>query len=694
MASRLLLGALSLSALLARPGGAAEPVPLEDFFRNPAFDDVQISRDGRYLSAITRTEKLPTARNIVVIEIGRWDEARLVTAYEEEEVRWHTWLGDGRLVFKVDRSYEDPGKTTEYVGFYTVRHDGKHGRALHEPFGRDSRRGRGTSAANMATTSGGSRETLRLIDVLPNREDQVLVEVSEGVNWFKDAARLDLGSGSLEPAGDARGRIVQWFADNRGRVRAAIDRGEDRDDMVDHLVYRETEDDEWRVVMDFRFYDYQAHGFDEDDRHFWLSSRADRDRAALFRVDLESGAPGEPVVSDPVYDVMAYGGGMRGLVRDHDGTALGFEYMAERPRFVALDDGWAEHQRAIDGVLPDSFNQIVDWSDDHERLVIRSRSDRDPGSYSLLDLEAGSLRHVVSRRPWLDPERMSEMRPVAFEARDGLTVRAYLTMPAPGSGPACEAPCPAPLIIHPHGGPYDVRDNWGFDEDVQFLASRGYAVLQVNYRGSGGYGKEFLSAGYGRWGLEMQDDLTDAARWAIERGYADPDRIGIYGASYGGYATMMGLVKTPDLYRVGISYVGVVDLLALHRQDTRRDRPTMGGLPEWLGNWWAAHLGDPDRDGDRLRQTSPLTAIDRIEAPVLVIHGRADPRVEYDYQYQPLIRALKRHDKTHETLVKRYEGHGFYREQNQIELYRRIERFLERYMPSRPAPGGAAPEGR
>jgi len=671
---------------LAGTAGAAEPapgvVPLGDFFRNPVFYDVQISRDGRYLSAITHTENLPTARNIVVMEVGKWNESRLVTAYQEEEIRWHDWVDGERLVFMVDRAYEDPGKSSEYVGFYSVRHDGKKGRMLHEPFRRDSRRGRGTSTSNMAGNTGGVRENLSMINDLPNDPDNILVAVNGNSLMFPDAYRMSLKNGRLESAGRANQDIERWFADHEGQVRVAVGRGEVRDDLNRTLLYRETEKDDWQTIRSFYGDDLTLHAFDGDNRHFWLSARVDRDTSALYRLDLTTGELGEPVLADPVYDVNDYGRHTRGLIVDRDGRTLSYEYMADKPRQFNLDDTWNEHQQIIDGALPERFNQIVDWSDDRQRLVVKSSSDREPGRYYLLDLEAGSLRFVVAERPWIDEGRMAAMTPVSFEARDGMTIHAYLTLPPGRSDAGCAPHCGLPLIVHPHGGPYGIRDDWGYNPDVQFLASRGYAVLQVNYRGSGGYGARFEVAGYQRWGLEMQDDLTDAVEWAIERGYADPGRVAIYGASYGGYATMMGLVKTPDLYRLGINYVGVVDLVELYRQDTRRDRFRVAGYNGLVESYWKDRIGDPGIDKQRFHDTSPLNFVEQIKVPVLVVHGRLDSRVESDYQYQPLVRALKKHDKVHETLYKRHEGHGFYREQNQIELYEKIEGFLARYMPA------------
>ncbi len=234
-----------------------------------------------------------------------------------------------------------------------------------------------------------------------------------------------------------------------------------------------------------------------------------------------------------------------------------------------------------------------------------------------------------------------------------------------------------PLIVHPHGGPYGVRDSWGFNPDVQFLASRGYGVLQIDYRGSGGYGWEHQTAGYKKWGLEMQDDLTDGVMWAVEKGITGPNRVCIYGASYGGYATLMGVVKTPDLYTCGIDYVGVVDLSQLHKE-VKKDF-NVAGL-ELAQVWFENYVGSPSEDKDRFFATSPINHVEKIQAPLLVIHGRLDFTVDIEH-YRRLIGELKKHNKPHDKLMKRYEGHGFYVEQNKIELYTKIEEFLARNLP-------------
>jgi len=669
----------------------AEPaqVPLEDFFRNPSFDDVQISPDGHYIAAITRTEKFPAARNLVVMEAGKWDQARLVTAYKNEEIRWYDWARDGRLIFKVDRDYDDVNRGFGYVGLYTVRHDGKKGRALHEPFDNDDRRSRGAlSSANRASIGTGLREDLRFLDSLPGDRDHVLVAKADSY-FFPDVYRLNVSSGQMVPASKSDSVYFQWTADNQGKVRAAIGLGEARNDTAVDLVYRKDEDSAWQAVITFDERSLvQVHGFDVDNRHLWVSARVNDDRMALYRMDPETGKFGPAVAADPNYDVarpeINSPQPVGGFVSARDGTPLYFEYAADTRRKIFLNDDWQALQEAIDSALPDTYNDFVDWDERWARFVIYAWSDRDPGSYYFFDREAGSLKQLVQPQGWINPERMSDMEPVVFEARDGIKIHGYLTRPLG------QTRGPMPLIVHPHGGPFGIRDIWGFNPEVQFLASRGYAVLQVNYRGSGGYGFGFEAAGFKRWGLEMQDDLTDAVTWAIEEGIADPENIGIYGASYGGYATMMGLVKTPELYRVGINYVGVVDLPRLYRYDTSIQ--PIGSMDDLTRYWWITHIGDPKADTDRLHDTSPINFVERIEAPVMVIHGRLDPRVDIDGQYRPLVRALKAENKTHEALVKRYEGHGFFKEQNQIELYAAMQAFLARYMPSKlnPAPSSAA----
>jgi dipeptidyl aminopeptidase/acylaminoacyl peptidase len=263
------------------------------------------------------------------------------------------------------------------------------------------------------------------------------------------------------------------------------------------------------------------------------------------------------------------------------------------------------------------------------------------------------------------------MDPIELRARDGMTLHGYLTLPAGAEG--ADEP---PLVVYPHGGPYGARDVWGFDPAVQFLASRGYAVLQVNFRGSGGYGRAYEQSGYRRMGLQMQDDLTDAVEWVVGKGFADPGRVCIYGAGYGGYAALMGLIRTPKLYRCAIDYGGPVDLALLYRTNVAAGRY---GSDDAARLWWSMTLGDPIEDAKRLRETSPVFLVDRIRAPLLVIHGQLDDRVSIEH-YHRLTTALDEAGRTYETLVKERSGTGLHAQADQVELYSRVERFLEKQL--------------
>jgi dipeptidyl aminopeptidase/acylaminoacyl peptidase len=256
------------------------------------------------------------------------------------------------------------------------------------------------------------------------------------------------------------------------------------------------------------------------------------------------------------------------------------------------------------------------------------------------------------------------MRPISYTARDGLQIHGYLTTPVGRQGQR------GPLLVMPHGGPFGIRDSWGFDNEVQFLANRGYAVLQVNYRGSGGYGHKFLEAGYREWGGKMQDDLTDAVKWAIDQGIADPDRIGIIGASYGGYAALAGVTFTPELYKVGVNYVGVSDLRLITRYDLQIDAVAKANYAKAVG-----------KDPALLAARSPVEHVEKIRVPTLHAYGRNDPRVDFGH-WEVLEKALKKYGKPYEILIEEKEGHGFGKQETAMRYYAKVEEFLKRHLPA------------
>ena len=316
------------------------------------------------------------------------------------------------------------------------------------------------------------------------------------------------------------------------------------------------------------------------------------------------------------------------------------------------------------GGLINSFPETVSvWpsarSDDGSRWVLYVYSSQDPGAYYLFDAIQKKVSELVAARPWINPASMGQARPFTFKASDGLDIHGYITVP-PGKDLKN-----LPVVVHPHGGPYDVRDYARWSRDVQFLASRGYAVIQVNYRGSSGYGRAYVDAGRGQYGDRMIDDITEAVQQQIKLGHVDPDRICIFGASYGGYAAMRSATREPDLYQCVITYVGISDL-KLHRDTTdytRRER----GL-----RYFASSIGDDDEE---LKRLSPIHHLDQLKAPVFIAHGELDRRVAVN-QARQLRSALAKRDHPHEYLVEPGEGHGFRDTDNLVKLYERIEAFL------------------
>jgi dipeptidyl aminopeptidase/acylaminoacyl peptidase len=320
-------------------------------------------------------------------------------------------------------------------------------------------------------------------------------------------------------------------------------------------------------------------------------------------------------------------------------------------------------QKTVDKAFPDSVNQLFP-ARDHSRVLVYTYSDVSPGAFYLFDGKAGKLEWLVDRMSWIDAKRLSPMKPVRYRARDGLEIPAYLTIPRGSAGKAL------PMVVMVHGGPWIAGDRWHFNPEVQFLASRGYAVLQPNFRGTTRYGWKHFSSSFRQWGLAMQDDVTDGVRWAIDQGVADPQRVCIYGASYGGYAAMMGLAKTPELFKCGIDYVGVTDLpffLTVSWSDY--------AYSDFISYGAKVMVGDVDRDLEQLKKTSPVELADRIKAPVLLAYGGVDRRVPIDHGTR-MRAALERAGQKPEWMVGEGEGHGFREMKNKVMFYSAMEKFL------------------
>jgi dipeptidyl aminopeptidase/acylaminoacyl peptidase len=395
--------------------------------------------------------------------------------------------------------------------------------------------------------------------------------------------------------------------------------------------------------------------FDPDENHAYAAISEHGEPAALYRMDFAAGTR-ERLAGLPTSDIS----GLEWAGRN--GPPVVVSYAAGKPKVDYLDpkSPWAQLHAGLMKAFPGQMISFVDVTRDENTLLFYAYSDRHPGAYYLFDRRTNKPSLLFQTREWIDPAKMSPMQPLEFKNRGGDTLYAFLTTPLGKQGPH-------PLIVIPHGGPFGVSDAWGFDNDAQFFASLGYAVLQVNYRGSGMRGDDFMESAYKQWGTGIQDDIADGVKHVIAQKLADPGKVCIYGASFGGYSALMNPIRNPGMYKCAIAYAGVYDLKSLtSEQDGSKQ----------MRSFFSRSMGDAVSQADQ----SPVNLIAKMDAPVLLIHGKSDMTAPYS-QFRQAESALSHSGKTFETLTKADEGHGFYREANRVEAYQRMRAFLQKYNP-------------
>jgi len=625
------LTALLLVPAIGCAGGPAEQkevrlIPMEDFFRNPERAGYQLSPDGEHISFLAPWNN---RLNVHVQKIGS-DEATRITESTERDIRGYLWLNNNRIGWIQDTGGD------ENWHLYAVDIDG----------------------SNYLDGTPFEGVQVRPLDELEDDDEHILIGMNKRNPQIFDVYRMNVNSGDLKLVAENPGNISGWTTDNEGVVRMATT----TDGVNTSLLYRATEKDPFKVVLTTSFKDsLEPMFFDFDNRYVYVSSNLDRDKAAVFKWDPETGETLEMLYEHPEVDVNS-------LLRSKKRKVItGTSYLTDRVHHEFFDEQREKLQRTLEEKLPGYQVTVADMSKDETKVLVRTYSDRSLGAYYFFDRESGEFTKLVDVSPWLDESEMASMKPVQYTSRDGLTIRGYLTLPA---GAEAEN---LPVVVNPHGGPW-ARDAWGFNPEVQFLANRGYAVFQPNFRGSTGYGKEFWQASFKEWGRKMQDDITDGVQWLIDEGIADPERIGIYGGSYGGYATLAGLTFTPELYTCGVDYVGVSNIFTWIEAFPPYWKPFLEMVYEMVGN--------PETDKEMLEAVSPFFHVDKIEVPLLVAQGANDPRVKQEESDQ-IVEALKSRGIDVPYMVKENEGHGFGNEENRFDFYRAMEGFLGKYLGGR-----------
>ncbi len=606
---------------------AAERVPVEDFFRDASFTSVSLSPTGEYLAVSQPTEDrtiLAVLRTSDLTPMGRWDYG------SKRHIESVTWVSDRRFLMNVTRKV---GRFDFRVGqgdLFASDVDGK--RRSDIPNG----------------------NTYQIVDTLENDDRYILVSRSIDGAFLM---RLDTVNGSVRPVASAPIDNGSFITDSDGKVRFSVGQNDD----LTEVVYERVGDD-WRLLHSAKMGAANSRrpwGIAADGEGIIMSVSDNGEPSRMVRVDPRTGE--ESLMSsnanvDP-----------SGALTSGDGkTILAVRYQDGVPAYDWVNTEHPDTKLAagLVAAFPDHAVSIGGISRDGKKALIMAASDRDPGSYYLFDRDAGQARFLLSRMEWIKPEQMADSQPITVTARDGKILHGYLTLPRDAEGRK------VPLILNPHGGPHGPRDNWGFNPEVQFLANRGYGVLQINFRGSGGYGRAFESSGYRNWGTTMVDDMTDAVQWTVDQGIADPNRICTYGASYGGYAALQSIVREPTRYQCTIGYVGVYSIPLMF---------TDGDIPESESGRGYLRRIHPETEADR-RAQSPAYNVDRINVPVMLVQGAADQRVPIS-QYTLLLNRLTEAGKPPEvTIVEEKEGHGFFDFQNQVDLYNAMEVFLDKHI--------------
>lgn len=603
-------------------------IPGEVLFGNPERASPRISPDGSMLAYLAPDD------GVLNVWVGRaaGGEYHPITRDRDRGIRVYFWGHDGRhLLYLQDLGGDENWR------LHAVDVRSENVRAL-TPF---------------------ENVQVQIVDHNKHFPNEALIGMNREDPRYHDVYHLDLTSGSLALVAKNPGDVVGWVTDSELAVRGAMAA---RPDGGFDLRVRETPSAEWRTLVSWNAEDSLNSGpvdFTRDGKALYLEDSREANSARLIKLEIATGK-NQLIAADADYDVGSV------MIQPDTKQVQMVAFVRARREWSVLDETIAPEVEAIRTLHPGDF-AIYDRTHADDAWLVGFDVDTGPAAYYAFDRRTRAGTFLFHNRPDLARYTLAPMEPIACTARDGLALHGYVTFP-----PGVERR-QLPLVLNVHGGPWH-RDLWGYDPEAQWLANRGYACLQVNFRGSTGYGKRFLNAGDREWGGKMHDDLVDVIRWAIAQGFADPARVAIYGGSYGGYAALVGAAFTPDLFRCAVDIVGPSNLITF-----------INTIPPY----WSAYLammhrrvGNPETDTEFLRSRSPLFAADRIRIPLLIAQGANDPRVKRSESEQ-IVAALTAKGIDHEYLLFPDEGHGFAKPENRLKFYRAAERFLSRHLGGR-----------
>ncbi|HKB87170.1 MAG TPA: S9 family peptidase [Ignavibacteriaceae bacterium] len=601
-------------------------IPLEDFFKNPEKTAYQLSPDGEQLAFM-----MPWRNRLnIFVQKTSSDDVKRLTSAEERDIAGYFWANNKRVAYVQDKGGD------ENFRLYAVDLDGNNQKDL-TPF---------------------EKVRVELIDELKDNDEELLIAMNNRDARLFDVYRINVNSGEMNMIAQNPGNITGWMTDHEGKLRIATT----TDGVNTGILYRKNESEDFKLITSTNFKETLSPSmFTYDNNLVYMMSNIGRDKLAIVKYDIENNKELEVIYEHPEVDVSGL------LSSDKRKVITGAAFVTDKRHYHFFDKQREQLQKDLEAKLP-GYEVVVSHSNrEEDKILVRTYSDKSRGAYYYYNLENKEFKKLADVSPWLNEDDMADMKPIEFESRDGLKIHGYLTLPR-GAEPKS-----LPIVVNPHGGPWH-RDAWGFNPEVQFLANRGYAVLQINFRGSTGYGRDFWEISFKQWGKTMQDDVTDGAMRLIKQGIADERKIAIYGGSYGGYAVLAGLAFTPDLYACGVDYVGVSNLFTFMKSIPPYWEPYLEMIYEMVGN--------PEKDKELMESASPVFHADKIKAPLLIAQGANDPRVAKSESDQ-IVEALKRKNIDVPYIVKDNEGHGFHNEENKFEFYRAMEDFLKTHLGGR-----------
>ncbi|MEO8002540.1 MAG: S9 family peptidase [Arenimonas sp.] len=630
--------AIFLAAFLSNASIAqtAPQIPVADFFALNQFVDIKISPTGEYLAATIPTEDRTA---LIILRRSDMKVTGKVVLEKKAHVTWFQWVNPERIIFTAEKKLGRLSDPVGVDGVFGTNFDG-------------SKQGRIDLFLMDRSDHFTKFYVSRILDTLLDDDDRVLVEIYNISKQEYQVNKMNVYNGTLTAvATRAPGKYASFYSDNKGAVRFV---SSSRDDLDTKMYYRDADRDDWTVFNDQKetALNVMPLGYSSDGTIAYVQIEEESGPDAIYQFDSKT-KQRKLLFKDDNVDPE------RALLSPVDGSVYAFRYLDGKPkiRFLNTESPFAIALRGLQSSFSDATVMPTSFTKDGTLGLYFVYSDKNLGDYYLYDFKTKQAAYVASTSTKLDPELMSTMTPISLKARDNVLLHGFLTIPKGSDGKNL------PLVVYPHGGPFAQSDVWGMDPEIQLLANRGYAVLQLNFRGSGNYGRNFISSGYGQWGGTMQDDLTDATKWAVANGIASPKRICIYGASYGAYAALMGAVKEPDLYACAIGNVGVYDLAQLY---------TDGASDSKLGkNLMDRHFGNSAN-----ASKSPNKLADKIKVPILLAAGDEDDVAPIVHS-RKMNDALKALGKPVELVVYEKEGHGNYLIKNRIDFANRVLVFLD-----------------